>query len=512
LVDAGASLKLAIAPHHPVLTGEIIINGVAMKHLALALTWIFVCLCCVSAVQARPSPITIKGNQNLTNVINQAVRVVSPAANVGVIIKSMKYGDTVYSRNEKNLFVPASILKILTAEAALLYLGSNFQFSTRFVGSNDIRNGKLYGNLYLVHSGDPSLTFSDLGELMAALKAKGINDIIGNVFIDVSAYDQVTTGPGWLWNDKRFCYAAPISASIINHNCLSFQVSPGKNAGLAAQVLVNPRYYFAGIRNSVITRSRGARTCYVKLDGIDGGTVSISGCMAKGKYAAGVSTVINDSYKYDKSLLSDLFKRYGIRVQGLILGGRAPANLPIIASHESKPLKMLITDMLKMSDNIIAGSLFKKLGQIFTHRPGTWESGGTAVNHILSKQAGVDIWRLSVIDGSGLSRYNQVTPKQMLQLLDFAFHHHSTNIEFISALPIAGVDGTLKRRMQNIRWRVRAKTGTMAGVVSLAGYAMSANKEPFAFVIMINGSHGSIWKYRELEDKILTYLTHYSRV
>ena len=127
------------------------------------------------------------------------------------------------------------------------------------------------------------------------------------------------------------------------------------------------------------------------------------------------------------------------------------------------------------------------------------------------QQAAVDVWRMSLIDGSGLSRYNQVTPAQMLKVLDFTFHNHATNYAFVAALPVAGIDGTLKRRMRNIAWRVRAKTGTMQGVISLAGYAMSADREPIAFVIMINSKYGSVWQYRQLEDKIMQYLTHYSR-
>ncbi|HSW71039.1 MAG TPA: D-alanyl-D-alanine carboxypeptidase, partial [Gammaproteobacteria bacterium] len=115
--------------------------------------------------------------------------------------------------------------------------------------------------------------------------------------------------------------------------------------------------------------------------------------------------------------------------------------------------------------------------------------------------------------GSGLSRYNQITPAQMMQVLDFAYHHIGTNYEFISALPIAGIDGTLKHRMYNIARKVRAKTGTMTGigVVSLAGYAIGGNKEPIAFVIMVNGRRGSGWTYKELEDKIATLLTQYQR-
>ena len=99
----------------------------------------------------------------------------------------------------------------------------------------------------------------------------------------------------------------------------------------------------------------------------------------------------------------------------------------------------------------------------------------------------------------------------MMQVLDYAFHNEATSFEFISALPIAGVDGTLKHRMGNIARKVRAKTGTISGVTTLAGYAIANDKEPLAFVIMINGSKGMGWKYKELEDKIATALTRYKR-
>jgi D-alanyl-D-alanine carboxypeptidase/D-alanyl-D-alanine-endopeptidase (penicillin-binding protein 4) len=97
----------------------------------------------------------------------------------------------------------------------------------------------------------------------------------------------------------------------------------------------------------------------------------------------------------------------------------------------------------------------------------------------------------------------------MMQVLNFAYHHAPTSIPFITALPIAGVDGTLKHRLYNVARRVRAKTGTIAGVVSLAGYAVNREKETFAFVIMVNGHHGNIWKYRKMEDAVVTALTNY---
>jgi D-alanyl-D-alanine carboxypeptidase/D-alanyl-D-alanine-endopeptidase (penicillin-binding protein 4) len=489
---------------------RILKQGAAMRVLAKIITLGISAL--LGTTTAYATTQTINGINQLNNSINHALQKVSPYSKIGISIKSMKYGDALYNRNEKTLFVPASTLKVLTAEAALLFLGPQYTFKTRIVtDARNSDNSTLHGNIYLINSGDPTLTYADLADLVNALRARGIRSISGNVFIDNSAYDAVTTGPGWLWNDKRFCYAAPISASIINHNCLSFRVNPASRSGSTAHVVTDPHTYYANIQNSVVTRSHASRTCYVRVDGARGGTIAISGCLAKGHSGAGVSSVINDVVQYNKSLLNDLMLRNGIEVQGTIEEGNVSSPTTELARHDSKPLHDLINDMLKMSDNIIAGSIFKKIGEEYYHRPGTWENGATAVEKILAQHASVDIWRMSLIDGSGLSRYNQVTPAQMLKVLEFTFHNHATNMAFVSALPVAGVDGTLKRRMHNIAWRVRAKTGTMQGVVSLAGYAMSADKEPIAFVIMINSKYGSVWQYRQLEDRIMQSLTHYSR-
>jgi serine-type D-Ala-D-Ala carboxypeptidase/endopeptidase (penicillin-binding protein 4) len=409
------------------------------------------------AKAAAPVNTSIYGTAALDAEINRAIANVNPNLNVGVQIKSMRHGDTLYTRNAYQYFVPASILKVFTAESALLFMGPEYKFPTVFAtDAGSINNGVLQGNLYLIHSGDPSLTYYDLSDLMKALKEKNIQRIAGNVYIDTSAYDQEIYGPGWISNDTRFCYAAPISASIINHNCMVVQVK-------------------------------------------------------RGKASQGMSSVVTNIIHYNKSLIQSLFQRNGIYISGSILPGVAPQKTPIIASHFSKPLRDLITEMLKKSDNIIAGSLFKKMGELYANQPGSWQNGGSAVKQILQQKMGVDIGRMNILDGSGLSRNNQIAPAQMLQVLDFAYHNNATNYDFISALPVAGVDGTLKNRMQNIRAKVRAKTGTMNGVVALAGYVITKENEPVAFVIIINGHLGMGWRYKEMENRIMTLITNYSR-
>ncbi len=146
-------------------------------------------------------------------------------AAIAVYVKSMKDGESLYARNVYQPMTPASTMKVLTAEAALIYLKPQYRFATQlFTDAKTVRNGVLEGNLFVVLGGDPTLTFNDMLDLMSNLRAQDITSVQGNVYIDNTAYDQNFYGPGWEWKDKSYCYAAPISASIINHNCLPFRL------------------------------------------------------------------------------------------------------------------------------------------------------------------------------------------------------------------------------------------------------------------------------------------------
>lgn len=455
------------------------------------------------------SPNLYYGSSQLSNELNQIIRDMNLNAQISVFVKSMRYGDAIYAHNINRPLSPASTLKLYTAEAGLIFLGSDYRFSTQLLtDAKSIKAGILQGNLYIVLSGDPTLTYFDLIDLVFTLRHHDINAISGNVYIDNTAYDQRFYGPGWDGKDKGYCYAAPISASIINHNCLSFRVGPGKKSGGAAQVMTSPRYFYPSIKNLAITKAAHARSCSLRLGGDS--AITLDGCLPKGTFA-GLSYVVANIPEYNRALFKNIFAKLGIAVLGNVTFGSAGENLSLITQHASEPLKTLVNELLKKSDNIIAGAVFKKIGQLYTRTPGSWENGSWAVAQILAKNAKLNTAGLRILDGSGLSPYNLTTAAQMMQVLDFAFHHGDTSYEFISALPIAGVDGTLKHRMTNITRKVRAKTGTMSGIVSLAGYVINADKEPLAFVIIINGNKSQGWMFKALEDQIVTALTRYSR-
>src|SRR5262249_14282727 len=156
-----------------------------------------------------------------------------------------------------------------------------------------------------------------------------------------------------------------------------------------ANIVESSHYFYSGFQNSVITKSR-SHSCYIRLGNNPDSSISVTGCMPRGSYTQGISTVISDIVQYNKALMRSLFRQSCVQVNATITAGAAPPNLSVVVTHESKPLSHLITEMLKKSDNIIAGSIFKKLGETYSNQPGSWENGSTAVTQILSQKAHVN--------------------------------------------------------------------------------------------------------------------------
>lgn len=464
-------------------------------------------------IQSRSYVGNISSKATLTETLNQIVRQASNSADVAVYVKSMRHGDVLYAHNNEAPLVPASTLKILIAEAALIYMGPQYRFATRLLtDATSVKNGVLQGNLYLVLSGDPTLTYNDMVDLMYALKERNITRIAGNVYVDDTAFDQNYYGSGWNEKDKNSCFAAPISAGIINRNCLPLQVKPAKVAGRAAQIQISPNHFYPTIQNSVTTKAGRRGHCGLRLGADLGSLIALEGCVGLGSYGWGLSYVISDPASYNKALVKGVLRQLNVAVGGQVAFQQAPTRLARISAHESKPLSDMVHYMLKKSDNIIAAALFKKLGQLYFHRPGSWENGSLAVSRILNQHARMNTYGLRIMDGSGLSKENLVTPSQMMQVLEYAFRQDRIREPFVNGLPIAGIDGTLKHRMGHLGRRVRAKTGTIAGVVSLAGYVTAANQEQLAFVIMVNGfNRGAGWRYKSMEDKVVTTLSRFNR-
>ncbi len=211
-------------------------------------------------------------------------------------------------------------------------------------------------------------------------------------------------------------------------------------------------------------------------------------------------------------LLKDKLIQKGISVEGTVVSDKVPSGMESVAKHLSPPLSAIIKSMNKPSDNWIAEMLFKTIGAEVKGEPGSWQKGREAVGEFLNEILGEqNAYRF--VDGSGLSRYNLLSTELLTKLLVTMYNSFELMPEFTASLPIAGVDGTLRNRMQGVYAEkvLRAKTGTLSGVSALAGYTRTADGEVLAFGILISHYVGSSATARRIQDKIGDILTQFSR-
>lgn len=197
-------------------------------------------------------------------------------------------------------------------------------------------------------------------------------------------------------------------------------------------------------------------------------------------------------------------------MKGKIVTGVTPTDTHFVASFQSKTLSKLIAHMLQQSDNLYANSLTKKLGYSLTGK-GTHKEGAYAIKKILSEHTHLDLSQMEIVDGEG-TRYNLVTPEQMVILLNDLYHDKDMKTIFFKALPQAGVSGTLKDRMKKtmLEKKVYAKTGSMHDISSLSGFIINPHDKTFIFSIIVNGVNKPLGKAKTLEEKILLALDEYS--
>ncbi|WP_019218105.1 D-alanyl-D-alanine carboxypeptidase/D-alanyl-D-alanine endopeptidase [Legionella tunisiensis] len=351
------------------------------------------------------------------------------------------------------------------------------------------------------------MTSEQLEQLLGSLVQAKIKRIKGAVIIDDTAFDNVAMSPGTTWDDKDFCWGAPVSALNINQNCVSATLvpaaRPGEPAKLELPVYPQPIRFI----NRVTTQAPATKDCVIKVKPEADKTYTISGCIKTNAEPQNVAMAISEPRANARSLVTYLLKKNHIKISKKIAFGKIPSSVEVFAKQDSVPFKTLVTTMLKESDNGIAESLFKTIGASYAQEPGSFTNGNEAVRAILAKSLSLDLPKTTLIDGSGVSRYTFITPQQIVTLLQKVFSSDYAAY-FISSLPVSGVDGTLKDRMKEplTQGKVHAKTGSMTAVYSLSGYLETKTKRTLIFSIMINGFVDSPEKYKALEDKLCAVL------
>lgn len=446
-------------------------------------------------------------------------------AMVAVKVVSLDTGRTLYEENTGKFFMPASNMKIYTVATALDRLSPNYRFKTSaYAPARPDAVGTLRGDLTIYGRGDPSFAarFNNgdynkaIDDFAARIAAAGVRRVEGDLIGDESYFTGPALGLGWEWDDLQWGYGAEVSALTINDNALDLSVKPGARVGAPCIITTGPAAVqpLVTILNRTTTTARGTKSALVISRGLADNIFEIGGSQPiDDKGFTGGIAITHPAMMFVQMLRASLLRR-GITVTGRsrTVDARSRAGVPLdtttlveIANIASPPLSVIAAQTLKPSQNLYTELILRTLGQVVgansqianantqvasansANINRTSAEAGVEIVKTFLREAGVNPDRVMMSDGSGLSRHDLVTAEASVQLLTFMSRHASANV-FRDALPIAGVDGTLKNRLRGTPAanNLRAKTGSLTGAASLSGYVTSAAGERLVFSIMVN--------------------------
>jgi D-alanyl-D-alanine carboxypeptidase/D-alanyl-D-alanine-endopeptidase (penicillin-binding protein 4) len=421
-------------------------------------------------------------------------------------------GKLIYGRNERRLFTPASDTKILVAAVASALLPPDWNVRTSLYAAGPLVNGVLQGDLVLYGRGDPTMgrhcfatdtvapgacdrdPFARLRQLADSLRAHGVREVRGDLVGDGSYFERLTVHPDWQGFDLNWWYAAPVSGLGFNDNSVDFTWAPGLAPGAPAAITMFPVLGDLAFENRSVTVAAGGVSDIGDRFYRVPGTLEIwaEGTVALDHPPHVESFALPDPNLYTARALRKVLQEAGISVAGAtrstvdsMLYREARARRPL-AEVASRPLRDWIFPILHPSQNWYAEMLLKQLGRQFGGS-GSWEAGLGVERRFLIDSVKVDSTEFAVVDGSGLSTGNLVSPLAFTRILRFILAH-PRGAAFAAALPRSGQRGSLRSRFLGtpLQGLVRAKDGYIGGVNTLSGYIERAGGKALTFSVQAN--------------------------
>lgn len=446
----------------------------------------------------------------------------------GILVVDAATGATLYERNADQYFTPASNTKLFTTALAMAKLGGAYQFRTTVetTGRMDAQ-GRLSGNLVLVGRGDPNLSPRKLpydksteadgapDKILAALAdqvAALVRQVDGDVVADDSFFPYQRYPSGWAIDDMLWRYGAPVSALAVNDNVITLELRAGLRVGEPAWTGVEPWAEFYEVRSTVTTGTAGSpRELRVHREP-GSRVIEVTGSFPIGREPEKLNIAVEEPAEHAAALLKKLLEARGVRIYGEAralhrplpapgsmeavsvpgggvavsgAGSETDAEVTVLAQHFSLPLIEAVTVINKISQNLHTEMLLRTVAREAVG-DGSLESA-LRVAEEFYKYIGIAENDVRLLDGSGLSRRNLVTPRAAVTLLRWVAMQ-PWGEAYRRTLPVAGDDGTLEERMRNTAaaGRIRAKTGTLDNVNSLSGYAETLGGQKLVFSIYGN--------------------------
>jgi len=435
------------------------------------------------------------------------------AAAWGVKIVSLDTGNILFEHDAGKLLKPASNAKLYTTALALDRLGPDFRIRTSLLEkSRPTRTGMLQGDLVVYGRGDPSFAArfhrgahtNLLAPLVAALRSAGVRRVAGDLVGDESFFRGPPFGSEWTWDDLQHYYGAEVSALTVEDNAVNLLVSPGPKAGAPCRIATLPATVYLGFDNRARTVEAGGWGNLSLYRPIGGNMVYVHGQLPLDSTNWVDAITVPRPALWFVTLLREELARAGIPVSGRVRAANwldrearpeEARGLVELAFVQSPPLSELAARTLKPSQNLYAQLLLLQVGAALhstTNLAATTEELGLGTLREFLAGAGIGRDEVLIEEGSGLSRGALLTPNASVKLLQFMNRHRHAEA-FRNALPIAGVDGTLRKRMKATAAfeNARAKTGTLRYVNTLSGYVTTKADERLVFSLMLNNYDGN---------------------
>ncbi len=435
-------------------------------------------------------------------IITDEIKTVNGSKNdFGIWIKK---ADQSVTHNGDQLFVPASLSKIPTALAFLNQSNMGENFKTWVFHTGKIENGVLKGDLYLKGGGDPAFVSESMWKLINELKRSDITSIDGQFYVDESFFDSDYYSEGRQQKRVDRAYDAPVSGLSFNWNSLSIYIRPGERVGSDARVYVDPPLKNIEIQNKAKTVGNSKTNLNVSRILKDNKLiVQVNGSISISKDEKAFYKSVGDASLWTGWAFINILNQMGIAYVGDVKKKVTPASAKKLVEYDSWEMSRVVAALSKFSNNFVAEMLTKHLGKV-KGEPGNIDDGLAEIRKYLQKKG----WKnedYNFVNPSGFTRENKMRADKLGELLAGAQDQFALSPEFISSLPISGVDGTLKSRMKYaMKEKVRAKTGYLSGVVALGGYMDNpSGGEPIVFVFFYNGSSKLDWKVRDMFDRLL---------
>ena len=417
-------------------------------------------------------------------------------------------GRTIISHHANTTRTPASVIKVLTTYAAVLKLGFDYRFPTKFYTTGSLRNGVLHGDLVVKAYGDPTLDSKDLKSIVKKIHAKGIRKITGQLIIDRSYFRVSSKNSSGFDENPYSAYNAMPDAMMFNERVSTICVTPNKND--VSKKSADGSYKVINKLQRVNKPCKGRYSWpEVKIDKSKATPqVWLQGKISNRCGPRNICKVVTKPYLSFYYALKDELKKVGTTVVGNMRLRKVSNNAKPLFTHYSERLEKIVSKTAKKSNNLYARHLLLVLGAKMYGAPATITKGRKAVENILKERGALSEGRLSIDNGSGLSRSAKISAKMLADMYDNAYERYGKR--WMNTLSIAGVDGTIKKRFRGtvVKNRAWMKTGTLKRVKNIGGYVKSKQGRLYTVVILTNSNRGA-WRASQLQNEIMKWLVSY---